>query len=146
MGKKSKPAAPTPVYVDPPDNSAEMALLQEQIDLAKKDSMRNAAIARASLAEAQRANTYAQQRFEEQLRIQQEQLKAPKDVVLGTAPTNIDFKTFTPSTPDAKTTEGLASTRLSTGKTTTPTVPTSKQRIKDPLGLGITGLNFGLNT
>jgi hypothetical protein len=144
MGKKSKPAAP--VYVEPPDNSEEMALLQEQIELAKADSLRNAAIASASLAEAQRANQYAQQRFEEQLRMQQEQFQAPKDTILGTAPTNIDFKTFTPSTPDAKTTEGLASTRLSTGKTTTPTVPTSKQRIKDPLGLGITGLNFGLNT
>ena len=145
MGKKSAPS-PTPVYVNPPDNSVEMGLLQQQIAEAQRQSELQASISKQALEESRRQADLMQKQFEEQLALQEEMFKAPKDMELGTAPTNTDFKTFTPSTPDVKQPGGLEGTRL--GTTTTNTRPTTPSRIKlkDPLGLGLTGINFGLNT
>ena len=147
MGKKSAPT-PTPVYVERPDNTYEMELLQKQIDQSAQQAAQQAAIAQQSLASAEAAQRMYQKQFEEMMAQQEAQFQAPKDMVLGEAPTNTEFKTFTPSTPkDVGSTDGLEGTRLSSLFNLGTPKPSSKKttKVKDPLGIGIPSQDFGLN-
>jgi len=146
MGSKSSPAAQPVYYMQAPDNSGEMALLEKQLEESKRQADLQASLTEQQIAESQRQAELMQKQLEEQLALQEEMFKAPKDVELGTAPTNTDFKTFTPSTPDVKLPSGLEGTRLNSGTSTTPKPTTSKTKLKDPLGLGLSGINLGLNT